>query len=976
MLIPTHYVGFKAPATVGSNLVWTLPATDGSANQFLQTNASGVLSWGTADTSASMPLAGGTFTGNVTYNDGVEARFGAGTDLKIYHSSSDNNSYIHEAGSGHLVIKADDLYLQNAAATQTNIFAGNAVELKFGGNTKIATTNTGVAITGAATVSTDLTVTGDLTVSGTTTTINTQTLDVEDKNVVIGKVSSPSDTTADGGGWTLKGASDKTFNWVNATNAWTSSEHIHVLDNKKLLVGTGSDLSIYHDGTDSIISNATNVLKTHSSHLFIRNAAGNEDIAKFVQDGAVELYHNNVKKLETTSGGINVTGAINVNGSALSTAPQITATASGALTAGDPVIVNTNGTVSKIANTDNLKNPVPSPNSASLQNSSSYQPKICFDSNQNICIATFIVNSNGAANIKVGTFSGTTLSWNYSNNLNTGSLQYMGGVSYDITRQRVVACAANSSVTKIELLTVASNASVTNHQQLQLGSSGERFYPDIIYDVTAQKHVVVVGTNPGLKSYVVEVNANNTMTVHGSGVTVDSGAFGFQPVTLAYDTSTSKIFCSYLNGSDILTVRVGSISGTTISWGSAINSSNNDPVTNGGNQSKNIAAGGGKVVIAYRHNNAGHKRCQVRCGTVSGTSITWGSIFEPDTSNEGNQFGVHYDSLSDKFIVTTRRQNEEQRSFVLNISGTTCSTNQEIPRLGESVASDTNQSGIDMVTDTNANALVYVFIKNNGAVISSAYHHITTTTNLTSENYIGIAAGSVSDAASATIDVSGATNSNQSSLTAGQKYYVQTNGSLGLTAASPAVFAGTAISATKLIVNDQQPVPAGWTVINSEYIQTGHTTDPIISESLSSAYKMYRVQFYFVFASSGLLGLRIKHGGSWQTSNYWYQTHRASGGSVEDGYANNNANRLYAGASRMGRIINGSITFGNVHSTDQHKTFSMVTGMASELINGWATNTFVDHSFGGHNSTAAVTGLRFHCSSLSEGWFVLEGLAI
>ena len=87
-----------------------------------------------------------------------------------------------------------------------------------------------------------------------------------------------------------------------------------------------------------------------------------------------------------------------------------------------------------------------------------------------------------------------------------------------------------------------------------------------------------------------------------------------------------------------------------------------------GNTSKNIAAGGGKVVIAYRHNNAGHKRCQVRCGTVSGTSITWGSIFEPDTSNEGNQFGVHYDSLSDKFIVTTRRQNEEQRSFVLNIS--------------------------------------------------------------------------------------------------------------------------------------------------------------------------------------------------------------------------------------------------------------------------------------------------------------------
>ena len=743
--------------------------------------------------------------------------------------------------------------------------------------------------------------------------------------------------------------------------------------------GTTDGCEIYHNGSDTLIHDTGTgnlAIQSNGAEIQLSKGGSFEHMVRAIVDGAVELYHDNSKKLETTSSGINVTGAINVNGSALSTAPQITATASGALTAGDPVIVNTNGTVSKIANTDNLKNPVPSPNSASLQNSSSYQPKICFDSNQNICIATFIVNSNGAANIKVGTFSGTTLSWNYSNNLNTGSLQYMGGVSYDITRQRVVACAANSSVTKIELLTVASNASVTNHQQLQLGSSGERFYPDIIYDVTAQKHVVVVGTNPGLKSYVVEVNANNTMTVHGSGVTVDSGAFGFQPVTLAYDTSTSKIFCSYLNGSDILTVRVGSISGTTISWGSAINSSNNDPVTNGGNQSKNIAAGGGKVVIAYRHNNAGHKRCQVRCGTVSGTSITWGSIFEPDTSNEGNQFGVHYDSLSDKFIVTTRRQNEEQRSFVLNISGTTCSTNQEIPRLGESVASDTNQSGIDMVTDTNANALVYVFIKNNGAVISSAYHHITTTTNLTSENYIGIAAGSVSDAASATIDVSGATNSNQSSLTAGQKYYVQTNGSLGLTAASPAVFAGTAISATKLIVNDQQPVPAGWTVLNSEYLSTGHSGDPIITESLSSTYKLYRVQYYFVFTNEDLLGLRIKHGGSWQTSNYWYQGQRGMHTTQYTYYASNNANRIYVGASATGRVLNGNITFGNVHSADHTKTFKMESGMSKQLTGGYANGCYVDQTVGGHNSSAAITGVRFYCGGLIEGWFVLEGLAI
>ena len=79
-----------------------------------------------------------------------------------------------------------------------------------------------------------VTIPGDLTVSGTTTTINTTNLDVEDKNITLGKVSSPSDTTADGGGLTLKGATDKTFNWVNATDSWTSSEHISVSGQKEV----------------------------------------------------------------------------------------------------------------------------------------------------------------------------------------------------------------------------------------------------------------------------------------------------------------------------------------------------------------------------------------------------------------------------------------------------------------------------------------------------------------------------------------------------------------------------------------------------------------------------------------------------------------------------------------------------------------------------------------------------------------------
>ena len=101
---------------------------------------------------------------------------------------------------------------------------------------------------------------GDLTVAGTTTTINTTNLDVEDKNITLGKVSTPSDTTANEGGLTLKGATDKTFNWLNATDSWTSSEHISVSGQKEFRY-LDSDSSHYV-GFKSAASVTSNVVWT------------------------------------------------------------------------------------------------------------------------------------------------------------------------------------------------------------------------------------------------------------------------------------------------------------------------------------------------------------------------------------------------------------------------------------------------------------------------------------------------------------------------------------------------------------------------------------------------------------------------------------------------------------------------------------------------------------------------------------------
>jgi hypothetical protein len=106
-------------------------------------------------------------------------------------------------------------------------------------NTTATTINLGGAATvisigstsGTTTVNNNLTITGDLTVNGTTTTIDTQTLQVEDKNVILA-YGNTSDAGADGGGITLLGTTNKTFNWVDATDAWTSSEHMNLASGK------------------------------------------------------------------------------------------------------------------------------------------------------------------------------------------------------------------------------------------------------------------------------------------------------------------------------------------------------------------------------------------------------------------------------------------------------------------------------------------------------------------------------------------------------------------------------------------------------------------------------------------------------------------------------------------------------------------------------------------------------------------------
>ena len=133
-------------------------------------------------------------------------------------------------------------------ASQVSDRATNLVTGLTGTANQIAVTNSGVgavtlSLPNSVTIAENLTVTGDLVVNGATTTLNTETLSVEDKNIILANVVTPTDVTADGAGFTIKGTTDKTLNWVDATDAWTSSEHFNLLSGKVFKINGTTVLS-------------------------------------------------------------------------------------------------------------------------------------------------------------------------------------------------------------------------------------------------------------------------------------------------------------------------------------------------------------------------------------------------------------------------------------------------------------------------------------------------------------------------------------------------------------------------------------------------------------------------------------------------------------------------------------------------------------------------------------------------------------
>jgi len=228
-------------------------------------------------TTDSPTFAGLTTTADVSFGDNDKAIFGADSDMSLFHNG--NNAFL-DNDTGTLFIQTDALSVKNAAGTESVMLgaADGAVTLYHNNSVKLATTATGIDVTGS--ITTD----GLTSVGGF---------------ISIG---------ADGAGDDFRFYGDTSGRYME----WVSSaDSLLFRDGAKALFGNGSDLEIYHSGSSSFIvdTGTGNLnLQTDGTSIDILGNSGAEYMARFISNGAASLYYDAGKKLETLSTGVNITG--------------------------------------------------------------------------------------------------------------------------------------------------------------------------------------------------------------------------------------------------------------------------------------------------------------------------------------------------------------------------------------------------------------------------------------------------------------------------------------------------------------------------------------------------------------------------------------------------------------------------------------------------------------------------------------------
>jgi len=471
---------------------------------------------------------------------------------------------------------------------------------------------------------------------------------------------------------------------------------------------------------------------------------------------------------------------------------KLKAVASGTLPNGKPVVVNSDGTVSVVAETDvsqSVGTPVVYESAGTAYTSSVY------DSNSNKVVISYRDAGNSFYGTAiVGTVSGSSISFGTPTVFESAQTDRITS-TFDSNENKVVVAYSDSGNSRrgTAVVGTVSGTSISFGSPVIFDTSDTREISST-FDTSANK-VVLAYRDLGNSNYGTAIVG----TVSGTSISFGSPAIFESAYTTrtssVFDTNSNKVVIAYSDvaNSNYGTAIVGTVSGTSISFGSATVFETANAIY----ISAVYEPSAQKVVIAYMDNGNSNYGTAI-VGAVSGTSISFGTavVFEAARTEE---ISIGLNTSTNTVVISYADFGNLEYGTVITgtVSGNSIS-------FGDPLVYESNEVIYTSVAfDSSSGKIVLSYVDDtnldygHAAVFQNAY----TSTNLTSENYIGMSqGGTVADGSSATVDIIGSLSTNQSGLTSGQSYYVQTDGTIGETAADPSVFAGTAISATSLVV--------------------------------------------------------------------------------------------------------------------------------------------------------------------------------
>ena len=423
----------------------------------------------------------------------------------------------------------------------------------------------------------------------------------------------------------------------------------------------------------------------------------------------------------------------------------------------------------------------------SFESGSTQLPKAVFDTNSNRIVIAYLDGGNSdKGTAVVGTVSGTSISFGTPVIYEQGGTANIAAV-FDSSNNKVVVIYqdnGDSGRGKGIVGTVdPSDNSISFGTATQFNSGANNAYNiGAAFDSSNNKVVVAYRDNGNSDYGTAAVGTVSGTSISFGTPVVFNSVNSTSGATVVFDSSNNKVVLAFQDSGSNGYAYVGTVSGTSISFGSkaTFNSGDTTQIAATFDSSNN------KVVLAYRA-NANSNQGTAIVGTISGTSISFGSGVIFNTGNTQGTSAVFDTNVNKVLISYEDRGDSDLGKFIVGtVSGTSISFDTETTFSGSNAVFHTGAA-----FESNANKVVIAYANDTDS--SDRGEAIVT-------NIDSITRGEVADGGNASVDIIGSVSTNQSSLTAGQQYFVQNDGTISTTADSPSVLAGTAISATELVV--------------------------------------------------------------------------------------------------------------------------------------------------------------------------------